>query len=159
MTGIFLWLDSLINQIWLNNQFQLNLMTLLTSLNSIPYNAAGYAMIPQACMSTIQQALLAGVIRAGVPLSSGQAQQVNNMAGYRIDDIILAQGWYFQVQPATPQVRPPRGSPVCYFFTATDSRSRPLCLIRSNSSKHNQQHRGFILWARSRVRMLFSCSA
>ena len=101
-TGIFLWLDSLINQIWLNNQFQLNLMTLLTSLNSIPYNAAGYAMIPQACMSTIQQALLAGVIRAGVPLSSGQAQQVNNMAGYRIDDIILAQGWYFQVQPATP---------------------------------------------------------
>ena len=41
VTGGFLWIDSYVDQIWLNNAFQLALMTLLTQTKSIPYNAYG----------------------------------------------------------------------------------------------------------------------
>jgi len=115
-TGNFLWLDSLINQIWLNNQFQLALILMLQNINSIPYNAAGYAIMQAALLTTINQALTFGAIRAGVPLSSSQAIQVNTAAGYRIDDVLSQRGWYVQVLAATPQVRQARGTPPFNFW-------------------------------------------
>ena len=116
ISGPFGWLDSYANQIYMNSQFQLDLIELLVTVNSVPYNAAGYALIQAACMSTINQMLNFGAIRAGVPLSSLQAADVNYLAGYRIDDVLFAQGWYFLVEPATPQVRQARQTPTCYFF-------------------------------------------
>ena len=116
ISGPFQWLDSFANQIYMNSQFQLDLIELLTTVNSVPYNAAGYALIQAACQSTINQMLNFGAIRAGVPLSSLQAADVNYLAGFRIDDVLFAQGWYFVVQPATPQVRQARQTPTCYFF-------------------------------------------
>ena len=116
ISGPFGWLDSFANQIYMNSQFQLDLIELLTTVNSIPYNSAGYALIQAACQGTIQQMLNFGAIRAGVPLSSLQAADVNYLAGFRIDDVLFAQGWYFLVQPATPQVRQARQTPVVYFF-------------------------------------------
>ncbi len=116
VTGPFQWLDSFANQVYMNSQFQLDLIELLTTVNSIPYNSAGYALIQAACMSTIVQMLNFGGIRAGVPLSSLQVADVNMQAGFRIDDVLFAQGWFFWVAPATPQVRQARGTPPCYFW-------------------------------------------
>lgn len=116
VSGPFAWADSYVNQIWLNNAFQLALMTLLTQLKSIPYNAEGYALIRAACMDPINQALNFGAIRAGVSLSALQAAQVNNAAGVNIDGSLTKQGWYLQILDATAQVRGQRKSPPCTFW-------------------------------------------
>lgn len=116
VTGDFMWLDTYINQIWMNNQFQLDLMMLLKSVGSIPYNDQGYSKIEASLLGTIDQAKRFGAIREGITLSSSQKLVVNTAAGVQIDDVLTARGWYLSIQKATPQVRQARGTPPCIFF-------------------------------------------
>lgn len=116
VTGPFLWADSYIDQIWLNNQFQLALMVLLTNAKSIPYNQVGYGLIRAALMDPINQGLNFGAFRAGITLSNAQIAEVNNAAGKQVDDTLETQGWYLQVKDASPQVRAARGTPPCTFW-------------------------------------------
>lgn len=111
VSGDFKWLDNYVDEIWLNQNLQLQLMVLLTTAKSIPYNQAGYSMIEAACMDPINAALNFGAIRAGVTLSALQASEVNNDAGVRIDNVLNQRGWYLQVLDADPTVRQARGSP------------------------------------------------
>lgn len=114
--GVWKWIDAYINQIYLNSQFQLALMTLMSATKSLPYNTAGYGMINAACMDPINQALNFGSIRAGVPLSAQQAASVNMAAGVPIDGSLTNQGFYLQILPASAQVRGLRQSPPCTFW-------------------------------------------
>jgi hypothetical protein len=114
--GKWKWIDAYVNQIYLNAQFQLALMTLLSSIKSVPYNAAGYSLISAACQDPINQALNNGTIRLGVPLSTLQAANVNTAAGVKIDDALTNYGYYLQVLPASAQVRGLRQSPPCSFW-------------------------------------------
>ena len=111
-------MDSYINQIWLNNAFQLDLMELLTQVNSIPYNPAGDALIEASLMGTILQGLAFGAYRTGVILSSLQVAEVNSAAGLNIAPILFQQGWYLQVlaSQTEPAVRQARGSPPVNFW-------------------------------------------
>ena len=111
VTGPYDWLDSYVNQIWLNNQCQLALMEMLTQYKSIPYNPAGYGYIRAALADPVQAALNFGAIRANVPLSNAQASEVNALAGFAIDQVLSTVGWYLVIQPATAQVRAARNSP------------------------------------------------
>lgn len=111
ITGEFDWLDTYVNQVYLNSQLQLALMELLTQVNSIPYNQTGYSLIHAACMDPINQMLNFGGIQPGVTLSSAQVAEVNNQAGVKIDNVLSTRGWYLQIQNATAQVRGQRGSP------------------------------------------------
>lgn len=111
VTGAYLFIDEYVNQVYLNSQLQLALMSLLTSVPSIPYNTAGYALINAACLTAITQAVTFGSIRQGIPLSALQAANVNNAAGLQIDQVLSSQGWYLQILPATSQVRAARQSP------------------------------------------------
>jgi hypothetical protein len=113
VSGDFLWADSYVNQIWLNQGLQLQLMVLLTNRKSIPYNRAGYSLIEAACLDQILRAVDVGVIRAGITLSQAQAAEVNNDAGLKIDKVLNERGWYMQVRDAPPEVRAARGSPPC----------------------------------------------
>lgn len=122
VSGPFLWFDSYVNQIWLNNALQLALMVLLGSVNSIPYNTEGYALIEAACLDPINAALNFGAIRAGITLSQSQIAQVNAAAGVDIADTIQQRGWYLQVADAQPQVRAARASPPCTLWY-TDGQS------------------------------------
>lgn len=116
VSGPFQWIDSYVDQIWLNNQFQLALMVLLTNAKSIPYNAAGYGLIRAALMDPILQGLNFGAFRPGVTLSQAQIAEVNNAAGKKIDDTLSTQGWYLQILDAIPQVRAARKSPPITFW-------------------------------------------
>lgn len=116
VSGEFQWLDSYMNQIWLNNALQLALMELLQNINSVPYNTAGYELIKQACADPINAALNFGAIRAGVTLSSLQAAQINTAAGTKVSDVLQIQGWFLQVKDAAPQVRQARQTPPCNFW-------------------------------------------
>ena len=118
VVGPFAWLDTYINQIWLNTELQSALLQLLVSIRSVPYNDAGYNLLRQACADPINAALNFGAIRPGVPLSASQAAQVNAAAGKKIDGIISTAGWYLLISPATAQQRAARASPPMTLFYA-----------------------------------------
>ena len=113
ITGQFTWFDSYINQIWLNSNFQLNLITLMTQVKSIPYNADGDSLIRASIMDTVNAFSNFGGLRAGVALSSLQIVEVNQAAGKTIAPTLGAQGWYVLSNAAgtAPTVRQARGSP------------------------------------------------
>lgn len=116
MTGKWLWLDTFVNQVQLNSQFQLALMTLLTAVKSIPYTQSGYALIRAAMADPINAALNFGSIRAGVVLSESQKAQVNSAAGLDVSTIIEQQGFYLQILDPGAQIRGLRGTPVINFW-------------------------------------------
>lgn len=111
ISGVFLWADSFVDQIWMNAALQQSMLTLLNTVKSVPYNDAGYAMIRQACMDPINAALNFGAIRPNVPLSALQASEVNAAAGLAIDTVLATRGWYLQINPATAAQRAARSSP------------------------------------------------
>lgn len=111
VVGPFAWIDTYVNQIWLNTELQAALLQLLLNVRSVPYNDAGYNLIRQACADPINAALNFGAIREGVPLSASQAAQVNAAAGIKIDGVLATAGWYLQVKPATAPQRAARSSP------------------------------------------------
>jgi hypothetical protein len=116
MSGKWLWLDTFLNQVHLNSQFQVALMALLTAVKSIPYNQAGYNLIRAAMMDPIRAALNFGSIRDGVTLSESQKAQVNQAAGLDVASIIEQQGWFLQILDPGAQVRGNRGTPVINFW-------------------------------------------
>lgn len=116
VSGLFAWIDSYVNQIWLNNRFQISLMSLLANVGQIPYNDDGYEMIGSGIQSDINAALNYGAIRAGVELTEAQVSEINNLAGTDIRDIMFTRGWYLSVVDPGGTVRAARGSPVCTFF-------------------------------------------
>lgn len=116
VSGDFDWMDSYVNQIWLNGSFRNDLVELLLNTPSIPYNAAGRALIEAALADTINQGLNFGAYRSGVTLSSSQKANVNTRAGKSIADTLSNQGWYLDVQDASPAVRQARGSPPMTFY-------------------------------------------
>lgn len=116
VSGDFTWLDSYVNQIWLNNALQIALLNLLQNANSVPYNAAGNSMIEAALNDAIQAALTFGAIRAGVTLSSSQAASVNAAAGVRASDVLATRGWYLLIGTASAEVRAARQSPPATFW-------------------------------------------
>jgi len=116
VTGDFAWIDSWYCQVWMNNAFQLQLMTLLTSVGQIPYDPEGYTLISASLQTVVDQALNFGAIRAGVTLSEQQKAEVNNLAGGDIASTLEQQGFYIQVKDPGAQVRAQRGSPSCTVF-------------------------------------------
>lgn len=116
VSGNWKWVDTYVNQIWLNAAFEQALMSLLTQVNAVPYNIDGYTMIDAACLDPINAAVNFGAIRAGVALSNRQKSQVNSMAGVDISDTLQTRGWYLQIKDATPQVREARGTPPMTFW-------------------------------------------
>lgn len=115
VTGDFLWLDSFINQVWLNSQLQIAILNLLQNVNSIPYSTAGYGMIEAALADPIQAGLSFGAFGPG-PLSSAQIAQVNAEAGKRISDTLISQGYYLQIGVASASTRSARTSPPAKFW-------------------------------------------
>lgn len=111
ISGQYDWLDSYLNQIWLNANLQLAMVNLLLSVGSIPYNAAGYSLVEASCLDPINSALNFGAIRAGTILSASQKEQIQFALGKDVSPTIEAKGWYLEIVPATAQIRVQRASP------------------------------------------------
>lgn len=122
VSGPFAFIDSYIDQIWMNNQFQLSLMSLLANVGQIPYNDDGYETIQSGIMTDIENAVSFGAIRSGVTLTEAQKVEVNAIAGVDISDILFTRGWFLSILDPGGQVRAARGSPICTFFY-TDGQS------------------------------------
>ena len=116
VSGPFAFIDSYLNQIWMNNAFQLSLMNLLGQVGQIPYNDDGYELIGAGLTTDISNAVDFGAIRAGVVLSEAQKTIIIGIAGSDISDILFTRGWELTIQDPGPAVRAERGSPICTFF-------------------------------------------
>lgn len=115
VTGAFLWLDSYINQIWLNRSFQTALLNLQANARSIPYNAAGQTMIESALADPIAAGLNFGAFSPGT-ISASQIAAVNAAAGRNISTTLQTQGWYLLVGDASSSSRAARTTPPAKFF-------------------------------------------
>jgi hypothetical protein len=109
--GQWVWADAYVNQIWLNNALQLAFMTLLASVNSIPYNQQGYNQLRATALDPVNAALNAGVIQPGVTLSNSQRSQIDTAVGGPASAVVQSQGWFLDIKDATPQTRAARASP------------------------------------------------
>lgn len=116
VSGIFEWLDSYINQIWMNANFQQTLLSLMANLKSIPYNNFGYSAIETALSDPINQAIDFGAIRVGVSLTGTQAIAVNASAGVKIDSVLSTRGWYLKVGDPGGAARAARSTPDMEFY-------------------------------------------
>lgn len=116
VAGQWKWLDPYVNQIYMNSKFQLDLVDLLTQVNSIPYNTAGYELIRASLSGTINDMLNFGAIREGVTLSANQKAYVNSATGVAADVALSKQGYYLQIKDPGASVRSQRGTPIINFF-------------------------------------------
>ena len=108
--GQYGFFDVLCNEIYLNSQLQLALITLMTQVGSIPYNSQGENLQRAACMAPITGMLNFGGIQTGVALDALQAAEVNSAAGVTIDKTLTNHGFYLQILPPPAPVRAVRGS-------------------------------------------------
>ncbi|WP_047680933.1 MULTISPECIES: DUF3383 domain-containing protein [Xenorhabdus] len=118
ISGKFKWLDSYVNQVFLNSQLQLALMTMLTSFKSIPYNETGKAIHRAALKDPIDQMLRFGGIQRGVVLSEQQKKQINVEAGFDAAAQIQAEGWCVSIDNTPAQTRGLRKSMPLKFWYA-----------------------------------------
>lgn len=121
VSGAFKWLDNYVNQIYLNAQFQLALMTMLTSYGFISYNETGKAIHRAALLDPIREMVNFGAI---VPLtdpaalSEQQKSIINTQAGYDVTPSLLATGWAIDIKTPDAQTRGLRGSfPLTFWYT------------------------------------------
>jgi hypothetical protein len=111
VSGLWLWADSYLNQIWLNANLQLAMVNLLTSVGSIPYNQQGYGLVYASAMGPIAAGLNFGAIRKGIVLSTSQIAQIQYALGFDASSAITSAGFYLQIVPATAPIRAARQSP------------------------------------------------
>ena len=117
ISGPFTWADSYVNQIWMNSNFQSSLLALLRNSPSVPYGAAGNAMISQTLATPIIEAGTFGAWSAGEVLSGSQIAAVNAAAGgLNIATTLQNQGWFLLIQASSAQTRAARSTPPITFF-------------------------------------------
>jgi hypothetical protein len=118
MFGVWKWMNSFVQQVYLNSQFQLALMTLLTQIGSVSYTPSGFGLIRNALQDPINAALSFGTIRAGVTLSAAQIAQVNQASGVNAASVIQTQGSFLQILDPGAQARANRQTPIINFWYA-----------------------------------------
>jgi Protein of unknown function (DUF3383) len=122
ISGTWSWLDSFLNQIWLNANLQLAMVNLLMAINSLPYNTSGYSLVDAACLDPINKALNYGAIRTGITLSDSEVAQIQNALGFDASTAIEAKGFYLYIAPASADIRASRGSPsMTLYYTDGES--------------------------------------
>jgi Protein of unknown function (DUF3383) len=108
VSGDFMWLDSFINQIWLNDMLQVALLDLLGAVKSIPFSTPGYTQIENAFATVIATAKNFGAFGPAT-IAASQAQSVNAAAGLAVAEALQSEGYYLQVVAASAAVRAARG--------------------------------------------------
>lgn len=125
VAGKFQWGDTYIQQIYLNSQLQLALMTMLDSYGYIPYNEVGKSYHRAAVMDPIEEAVNFGSIAPledPKALSNQQKAIINSQAGRDIIADLLAKGWVIDIKTADAQTRGNRGSmPFTLWYTDAGS--------------------------------------
>lgn len=113
--GDFKYLDSLINDIWLNSKVQTSVFFGLQQMDAVPYNEQGYASVKAWMLDAMEAGLKNGVIRAGVTLNETQKDTLFNLLGDDYSADLYQNGFLILVLDPGAQVRGMRGSPETYY--------------------------------------------
>ena len=114
--------DAAIGMIWLRAKIQRACMDGFSSVNRVPYNEKGYALIDAWISDPIREAKKVGVIDEGVSLSDSQKAQITQEVGEDISDTLYSNGYWFGIEDPASNVRAERGSPsVSLYFTYAGS--------------------------------------
>lgn len=116
VSGIWLWADTYLNQIWLNANLQLAIVNMLTSVGSVPYNSQGNGLIYAACSGVLSSAVNFGAIRKGITLTASQIAQIQSVLGFDASSAITNSGFYLFIGQASGTTRQARQSPPMTLF-------------------------------------------
>lgn len=105
ISGKFVWLDSFIDQVWINASLVGAYANLFTNNQSYPFNQNGYGAIQAATIDVANQALTFGAIQKGVVLDQAQIRIVNNTVGKDISATLYSEGWYLFIPTQTGAAR------------------------------------------------------
>ncbi|TDN54907.1 uncharacterized protein DUF3383 [Buttiauxella sp. JUb87] len=105
ISGKFAWLDSFINQVWINANLVGAFANLFTNNQSYPFNDSGYGAISASVIDVANQGLTFGAIQKGVVLDAAQIRIVNNTVGKDISATLYSQGWYLYIPTQTGAAR------------------------------------------------------
>lgn len=111
-------LDAAIGMIWLRAKIQRACMDGFSSVNRVPYNEKGYALIDAWISDPIREAKNVGVIDEGVKLSDAQKAQIAQEVGEDISDTLFSNGYWFGIEDPAANVRAERGSPTVSLYFA-----------------------------------------
>lgn len=117
ISGDYEYIDSYVNQVWLNDQMQVALRELQQDSNSLPYNNNNYGFIQSTLKSIIDTAINAGVINVGIDPSAEQIAAVKAETG--LDDVetpLYTFGWLLYIASPSATIRAQRGSPIIRFY-------------------------------------------
>mgnify|MGYP001596616374 CR=1 FL=1 len=128
VSGKWLWLDSFLNEVWMNANFQKSMIVLLMTVGSIPYNVTGNSLIESSLADPIAAAVNFGAIRTGTTLAASQVAAMQNALGFDASPSLISKGWYLQILPATAGVRVARTSPSMTFYYADGGSIQQLTL-------------------------------
>ncbi len=103
--GPFMWMDNIYDSVWLTDQLQNTLATLLSNVGRLPYNDAGQAQILAIITGVIQQATSNGVIEAGNVFTEDQIQEITALVGFDVSSLLTQNGYYIFFPPITAQQR------------------------------------------------------
>lgn len=121
VSGKFRWGDNYVNQVYLNSQLQLAVMTMLQSYGSIPYTEVGKSYHRSAVMDPIKEMINFGGIQPLIDPSALSEQQksiINSQAGRDIIPDLLNKGYVIDIKTADAQTRGNRGSmPFTIFYS------------------------------------------
>ena len=107
----YVFIDPLVNAIWLNNALQVSILNGLTQSPRVPYTEAGFTRIRSWMMDPVNRALTNGAIEPGVTLSESQKSELAAEAGTDISEELYTQGYYIQILDPGASVRVNRETP------------------------------------------------
>lgn len=108
----YVFIDPLVNAIWLNNALQVSIMNGLSLSPRVPYTQRGYALIRAWMLDPVNRAKNNGAIQAGVTLSESQKAQLMQEAGLDISGELFTQGYYIQILDPGAAARVNRETPI-----------------------------------------------
>lgn len=103
--GQFLWLDNILDSIWLADQLQNSVATLLANTTRIPYNETGEAQILAVLSGVVAKASANGVIEKGNAFDPEQVDEVIDIVGQDITPLLTQNGYYIYFPPITAEMR------------------------------------------------------
>lgn len=101
--GVFLWLDNIYNQAWLEDAVQVAEANLLSSIGKLSFN--DLSLLQSVIISTMAQGINNGVIQKGSIFDAQQTARLIAEAGLDITSALTNNGYYVQIPTPTPAMR------------------------------------------------------
>lgn len=103
--GDFLWMDNIYDSVWLADQLQNSIATLIANTGRLPYNEAGQAQMLAVLTGVVAKASANGVIEKGNAFDPEQVDEVIELVGQDITPLLSQNGYYIYFPPITAQMR------------------------------------------------------